>query len=790
MSSHDGVAIIPEALREQRTVYAKEAIQKQFDAFAEQNKIPTFRDRLRIGFNETAILAFEKTNGMVKEMVAKLVDTPAEAERVYQDLVSICVGMQQAGPWGYAKELENPTSPEMRAWYMLAAAQNIGYEREMDLNEQELVDNIKRIEGHLASAAQDPEAFFARAKDHILRRAEAAIRFDEADADRRVPIGEGFGSYLPMAIKGYDAGVVQDAEGWVFVGAREPIEDSMLEAMGLQKEVGPDDRNPSRTVTYFKNASGQKVIKKPYSGLLIILSRSFDLASSIVKAINSDQETVQVAEDALGHIRVAQTTEKAREELGVNDVRLPREFMRALQPREMEGASESTALTRPREEFYRQLLFVRGNYVFMDALLQLQARRKAEGKEVTEHEKQVLGDKIWSKMAQKVEELQHVNSVIDEAFAVIPEGVNQVIDMAGGAGDLGLAVTNEFLSLGREVVRTEIVDPQEGVADFMETIITHLPFRETLERIAVHNTGYLQDAHITPDSVVVAKHACGTLTDAILEQWRDSDSKMLVAMTCCQGKAKGEPARYGFSQQEWDQLCAESDLTNTAVPDAPGKARERALERLERGNRAMKKLDMARVEYLRRHGFKAELSTTDKFPKGDVIVARRLPKNFMNKLREVQALEKINPRAFDALLMKFDAAAAGGSPSGFDRGQYGDEWTNDDFAEMGRRFVSVAFEERVPVQASEERPAAPDAGQERPDVKKLQKERMRQVFMQEGGRIDLYVMNKAQQAGKPMAPNKLGPIVAAIRERIFRDETQPPADVRTGVDVLMVELGY
>jgi hypothetical protein len=187
---------------------------------------------------------------------------------------------------------------------------------------------------------------------------------------------------------------------------------------------------------------------------------------------------------------------------------------------------------------------------------------------------------------------------------------------------------------------------------------------------------------------------------------------------------------------------------------------------------------------------KAELSTTDKFPKGDVIVARRLPKNFMNKLQEVQALEKINPRAFDALLMKFDAVAAGGTPPGFDRGQYGDEWTNDDFAEMGRRFVSVAFEERVPVQAMEERPAAPDAGQERPDAKKLQKERVRQLFAQEGGRIDLYVMNKAQQAGKPMAPRELGPIVTAIRERIFRDETQPLADARAGVDALMVELGY
>jgi len=37
----------------------------------------------------------------------------------------------------------------------------------------------------------------------------------------------------------------------------------------------------------------------------------------------------------------------------------------------------------------------------------------------------------------------------------------------------------------------------------------------------------------------------------------------------------------------------------------------------------MTELDEARVRYLERHGIEAKLVQTDKFPKGDVIVAKR-----------------------------------------------------------------------------------------------------------------------------------------------------------------------
>jgi hypothetical protein len=774
-----------------RDAYDKESIGEQLDAFSQKHKLKSLRDRLRIGLNEVAILAFEKTNQAVQGMVEKMADSPEARRKIYDELVNICVGMQEAGPWGYTEGLANPESPEMKAWFMLTAAETVGYERERDLNDAEFVDDVKRIEGHLAEATRDPEGFFATAKEHLLKKSEQAIRFDPDDKDNRVPIGEGFASFLSMAIKGYEAGVVQDAEGWVFVGARGEISDSLIESTGLKKEVGPDDRNPRRTVTYFVNEQGQKLIKKLHSGLLIILSRSFDLATAVVKALNDEQEVIKASDDALGHIRVVQTTEKARGELGIAEQGLPKGFMRVPEVRPLTTElAATTELMRPREEFYRQLLHVRGNYVYMDALNQLMKRRAEQGKEVSKHDKEVLWRKTSEKMEQKVDELRHVNGLIDQQLDTMPEGVRSVIDMAGGAGDLGLAVTSELLSRGKEVDHTKIVDPQEGVAEFMATIIDHLPFRQRLEEIAEHNTGFLQDAEITPDSMVVAKHACGTLTDDILEMWRESESPMLVAMTCCQGKAKEHPARYGFSQKEWDDLCAESDLTNIQIPEAPGKARDSAFRRLERGNRAMRKLDMARVEYLRRHGFKAELSTTDKFPKGDVIIARRLPKNFNARLKELQDMERSDPLRFDTTMMMLDVLAAGGKPKGLDLGEYGEGWGADDFAELTRRFILPAYEEFKPVEASEQQPTAPEAGQPNKDGAQKAKDLMRAVFADEGGRVDLFIQNRVRQAGKTIGSKQFGPLVWAIRNRIERADGQSAAEIRASVDALMAEMGY
>jgi hypothetical protein len=778
---------------EKRTgdVYDKERIGRQLDDFSQKFGLKSLRDRMRMGLNEVGLLAFEQTNNLLKEVIQQMEVSPHEAKRIYHELVGICVGMQQSGPWAYAPELAHPISPEMKMWFMMAGAETMGNEKGRELNPHEFVEDIKRIEGHLRKAHQDPEAFFQKAHEHLLKQSEETIRFAEGDNEKRVPIGEGFSAFLPMAIKGYEAGVVHDAEGWVYVGAKNEIEDERLESIGLRKVVGPDDRDPNRTVTFFVNDKEQRVIKKIHPGLLVVLSRSFDLAGSIVKALNEKQDVIDVATEALGHTRVVQTTEQAREDLGMEDQNMPEGFMRLSKPRVLsEVRSTSTELSRPREDFYHQLLNVRAMYVFMDALTQLKQKRALQGKPLADTDVDLLSRKTWDKMEQKIDELRHVTGLIREDLDALPKHIRRVVDMAGGAGDLGLAITTEILSRGKEVDQVEIVDPQEGVAEFMHTMIDHLPFRDTLEHIAVHNTGYLQDAKITPDTLVVAKHACGTLTDDILEQWRDSKSPMLVAMTCCQGKAAEHPARYGFSQKEWEQLCADSDLTNTQIPETPGKARDRALKRLEVGNAAMKKIDMARVEYLRRHGFKAELSTTDKFPKGDVIIARRLPESFMDRLKIIQELERNEPWKYETLMSQIDILAAGGKPAGISVEDFGAEWSADDFAELSRRFWVPAYEEYRPVNASERHVTAPNAGQEKPEAKVAQKKLMQVIFRDLDGRVDRYIQVRATRAGKKLDSAATGSLVEAIRNRIFRAKDQDPEIVRQGVDTMMQDMGY
>ncbi|MFH1405228.1 MAG: methyltransferase [Patescibacteria group bacterium] len=774
-----------------RSPYDKEMIGTQLDVFANKHGLKSLRDRLRIGLNEVALLAFEKTNTQIKDMVASMAETPQEAEEIYDELVEMCVGMQEQGPWGYAKDLANPEDADVKAWFMIAGAETAGYERSMDLNDAEFVVDVKRIEKHLQEAAKNPSAFFEQARERLLKKSESAIRFNDDDKDKKVPMGEGFATFMPMAVQGYDAGVVQDAEGWVFVGARNEIEDSLIESTGLTKEVGPDDRDPSRTVTFFINQEGQKVIKKLHPGLLIILTKSFDLAVPIVKAVNDKKDAIEIAEEALGHTRVVQTTEKKLAALQDELAEVDSDFLRNPKDTKLpDEPSESKALIRLRESFYDQMLYARSLSVYLDALKLLTARRAKAGEEVTEQDKLDLSQKIHTKMEQKVDELRYVNSVIEGELDTLPEDVRSVIDMAGGAGDLGLAITNELLSVGREVDHTEIVDPQEGVADFMETMITYLPYREHHEKHTVHNTAFLQGAEITPDSMVVAKHACGTLTDDVIKQWRESESKVLVAMTCCQDKAKDNVALYGFSQEEWHRLCKESAMTNTEVPELPGKAKDRALRRLEKGNRAMKALDMARVEYLRRHGFKAELHVTDKFPKGDVIVARRLPDNFIQKLAELQEFEKTDPKAFDAMMMRYDVMAAGAkSAKGLDLSKYGENWTPDDFAELTRRFISRVFEEFNPVNADEEEKLAPDAGQENKDAKKKQKALLKNVFSDVGGRIDLYVNNRSKESGKPVEKQQIGQIAGAIRNMVLRADIENPQEIRAQVDAMMQEMG-
>ncbi len=806
---------------------AKAEIQDQLDAFTKEHGIQSLRDRLRIGLNEAALLAYAETSEEIRKMCDGVAGSEEEGELVFNNLQDMVIDIQQHGPWDYAKELSQAKAPEIRAWYMLNASVSMGYEKEMDLNDAEFFEDVERIKANLARGQEDPEGFSEEAKSYVQERAQALIElvrfvkkkkkgkpeetvmekvpYNAKDAEHLIPVGEGLGTFSAMAINGHRVGVTHDAEGWVFVGAQGRISDQLVESCGLKRIVKADERDPTRKLTYFLNDKGQEVVKKVHRGFLVILSRDFELATKIAEAVRDEKDAIDIAKEAVGHVRVKQTSEKKRTELGMDeeadedDVR--KAFLRLTKRGVTEKLSESKALSRPREAFYDQMHYVRALYVYLDAVDEAE---KKNGRKLTPVELESVGTAVWKKMEQKVDELRYLNELLTEEDALPPESVHGIIDMAGGAGDFGLAVGTDMIAQGRDVRDIEIVDPQEGTANFMKNIIEYLPFREDLERVAHHNTGFLQDAEIKPDSLVVAKHACGTLTDDTIRLWRNSESPMLVAMTCCQDKAKDVPSPYGFSQDEWHDLCVESALTNTEVPEEPGKARDIALRKLQRGKDAMYKLDMARVEYLRRHGFAAELRTTDKFPKGDVIIARRLPDAFMDKLRELQQLEREDPRAFDVMQMRLDRMATKRGKN--DREEtFGPEWTEQDAKEMIRRLrPDVVVEEREGkerreaaaakvydqrMQALEERKAK-EAEQAARAAEKLRKEAlMREVFHDANGKLNLYLEKRASETGRPIPKKQFGRVAKGVNEILSSGEQNPMA-VRSQIEGMLEQMGF
>lgn len=843
----------------------KDEIGKQLDEFAAANGIKSLRDRLRIGLNESAILAIDQFRTRLKGICRKLAADDREADEIYSNLETMVVDIQSHGPWDYARDLAQGESPEIKAFFILNGITTIGYEKERDLNDQDFQDQFGRILSSFDRAAEDPEKYYMEAREHALEMAASTIRLmhrkDEKGKDveepeeKLVARGEGLGAFLPMALMGRKVGVVKDDEGWVYVGADGMISDRLIETCGLKRKLVKDPRDPTRQVTMFVNSEGTEVVKKVHRGLLVILNSNYELARAIAAAYQEEREVIEVADSAIGHLHIHQTTEKKH----ISDEKADREhwerkrfLRRRKESRPTSEQTESRALLSLREQFYESMLEIRAYYVYLDALeavrrqrrlaaiMQLEKEAKKKNREVTqdeidainvvltEHDREVASEETWDKMKDKVEELRCLNGIVSELLPQIPEGVHSVVDMAGGAGDVGLAVSNELILQGREINDVEIVDPQPGISDFFDNIVDYLPLRDRLigrvrkegydpkkkrwtgrtyeQPVAHHNGGMLQDANLKPDTIVVAKHACGTLMDDMIQRFISSESPMLIAMTCCQDKAAGEASRYGMSQEHWDHVCVTSALTNTKVPDQPGKAREIAQRKLEEGQRAMLELDMARVEYLRRHGFKAELRLNPQFPKGDVIIARRLPKDFMGKLQELRELEKTDPLRFEAILQRLDGMARGRKYRGQDAVDFGEGWIADDFDELRQR-LEPAYEAnrreaalKMARQAVEDYQAKLRAKWEarlkehEAAEKKAKKERAeafhKAIFADAGGKPNTYLEKRTRETGKPIPKQEIGGVIGIINALIQENADRQPAEIRSLIDAKLDELGY
>ncbi len=555
--------------------------------FSEDNKIPSIEDRIRRGLDPVGIMALKETNEKVKSFCE-------ENDVDYNEVKKMVLDIQLGGPWEYAEKLKDAEDLTVKTWIILNAANTMEKEREMDLTEEEFLNDIERIKIILDEANSSPDYFFEKAKGHVLEKSQERFRVEDG-----VPISEMDNGFIAMAINGYEGGVVQDADGLLFVGAKN-IDESIFEKWNLKKEERDDGRG--HMATFYANDRKEDVVKKIHPNFYIILSRNFDLAKAVI------QGTSEINPDNLGHKRYRPTSmDKKNNENKKRIKKNPRigEIK--------ENAEEKGEETR-RKKFYNRLTFLKAQQAFRDRAIGIIRKRREKNKErVTSDDLEAEADKTKKKLKQKMEELKYMISVMGEELSSLPPDVNEIVDMAGGAGDLGLAVSMEMFLRDKELKQTSIIDPEEELKTYNECIIKELPDPEKFKEVVDFKLETLQEAEIPDNAIVVAKHPCGDLTDIIIEKWVQSKSPLLVIMTCCQEKAAKQPARYNIKQEDWKDWCKKSAKTN--VTDNPQKLKE--------GVEAMTKLDNARVDYLQRHGFNARLFQNSEFPKGDIILAKR-----------------------------------------------------------------------------------------------------------------------------------------------------------------------
>ncbi len=563
--------------------------------FSKQHGLPDLSDRVKRGLDPIGILALEKTREKVQELCERF-------HVSYEGVLRIAVDVQKNGPWEYAVALKNASDPAIRVWMILNAVNSMGKEREMDLTAKEFIADLKRINTLLEKALENKEGFFLQAKNHVLEHSQRQFRIQEG-----VPISEVDNGFIAMALHGHEGGIIQDADGLLFVGVKSMNTDIFTQ-WGLRREVKRD--RGGRDVTFYVNEKKEELVKQLYPGYFIVLSRDFKLAKAIVKAAIGTLEESDLSGDALGHKLYMPTS--MGEQASASELASARKTLKPTKRIQGENGDGSERREKFRSDFYKRLKYAKSTEIFRDKIPSFRRKKRSKKEKITHTDLNQEAQKTKEKVEQKMEELRYMMDIIRPTLKTLPDSVNKVMDMAGGAGDLGMAVTMEMLTADKSIKETHIVEPFTELQVFNRIILNELPHAEEFKNIITYDLGTVQETTIPSDAIVVAKHACGDLTDAIIEKWVESESPLLAIMTCCQDKAKDQPARYGISQEEWESLCRVSGKTGDMNP-----------EHRMKGMEAMTRLDEARVAYLRRHGFEAELIQTDTFPKGDVIIARR-----------------------------------------------------------------------------------------------------------------------------------------------------------------------
>jgi len=592
--------------------------------FSNKNGIPNLQDRVKRGMNIASMLALSETSSLIQDLCSF---TGAN----FEEVMRIALDLQTGGPWKYVERFKDTDDPTMRVVLSLINIESLVASQEKDLEPHEFLKNIIEVKSYLKEALEDFESFFEKTLSEIDESADRFIKMRDG-----VPISEKNNGFLYMALKGFEQGIGQDSDGIIFIGSKD-FDDSILIDWGL-KPVIKEDRG--RQITFYENSEGTQVIKRVHKGFLVILNRNLDLAVAIVKRKSL---TTEEKEHLLEFKRYMPTS--------YNDGwKMPEKYIESSPfPEPILEWPELSQEERILTVFFEIFRYVRSNEILNDTVSSLKmaaAKKIIRDRKLTETDsliaeisktitinpekiqREIL--KIQKKQLQKTEEMKRMVQLMTEKLSYFTKKPFRIVDAAAGSGDAGMSIGLSMILSGWDIKQIILSDVVPEYIIFNETIIESMPqeVRDTFGHLVDYQIKPIQEMDFSTDSIIVSKHPCGTLADSIIDKWTKSKSPALIIMTCCHDKASLETAQYGFTQAEWGALCQRTALTSSSDE-------AKRLSAME----AMDELDRARISYLQRLGFRAELIKDPSFPKGNVIFAYRIP---MVTTRE-------NPKVQDAL---------------------------------------------------------------------------------------------------------------------------------------------
>ena len=135
--------------------------------------------------------------------------------------------------------------------------------------------------------------------------------------------------------------------------------------------------------------------------------------------------------------------------------------------------------------------------------------------------------------------------------------VQHLIDIGGGRGDLALMIAHSWPQLRVSVVDCNAVSLEQGHAKALTAVLPNLHF--------VYGDARSESCG-APAQLIVGLHACGGLTDVILERAATGCAAFVVT-ACCYGKLKElcAASTWGVSDSDKTALCCMADSDNSSV---------------------------------------------------------------------------------------------------------------------------------------------------------------------------------------------------------------------------------